>query len=196
MIRFAFRTGLAVVALAVGMSVHSAGFPSNAHADASNPAQQAPNQPTGKPCRTLWVQLHGTAPATATCLDNRTPIHTSHPGVDIYQDTGCTQNALWLYQDTNDSGLRICFRGAGSVNLGNYVTSCNFGICASWNDNASSYWGGCSTGRFYHDSNETGQYYDYGVQEQHNFDGSLNVNNNEYRLGNDTLSSLTIWSGC
>lgn len=148
-------------------------------------------------CQVLWVHLRGSLPSRNECMDGLP--RQSNPnrvGTYIYKDSGCGGNSLWIFQDSNFSGLEICFDGAGSVNMGNYTTSCNFGVCASWNDNASSWSAGCSNGTFWINANESGQAYDFAAWSANNFDGQYDSSNHEYRLPNNSLSSLTLYSNC
>lgn len=133
------------------------------------------------PCQSLVVQLHGIQPATTTCLDGRT-------GPDIGVDNPCHFGAdLEIWWNANEGDPEICFRGAGSTNMTNYCAQ--FGSnCVNWNDQASSYYTGCSPATFYVNID----------------DGGSNVTEPAYHAGNftpgavpnDSLSSVKLSSNC
>jgi hypothetical protein len=93
-----------------------------------------------------------------------------------------------LYWNANRSGYKICFIGSGFVNLTNYWSPCGIITCSSWNDQASSFYTGCSPVTFWTNINAEGGNaealpYTYG-----NFP--------DQGVGNDTLSSLELYSSC
>jgi hypothetical protein len=147
-------------------------------------------------CEHLLVQLHGTDPATSSCLDKQiaatiSSASYSNPIPNLgFVDCGSHSNSLILWIDSNFSGGTICFENAGSTDMtewpcpGNHLPGCN------WNDNASSYEARCSGGTFWSDVGEQGQRQPFNAHDQHNFDGLSG------RLANDTLSSLTHNNKC
>lgn len=105
-------------------------------------------------CRNVSVVLHGNQPPTVSCASDSAPTskNVSKPqsGVilppAIGQDSGCGTKSLWLYSDANFGGDRICFIGAGQVDLGN-LGDCKWWGCIAWSALVSSYWSGCSGGK-------------------------------------------------
>lgn len=169
-----------------------AAFVRSAQASAASPVATSSRMVATQPCHTLYVRLNGSQPTVNRCLDGETPVDGSTLGIgpDTYLDSGCNASALWIYADSNLSGDRICFRGSGSVNMGDYTYNCSGFLCYSWNDVASSYYSGCSGGTFYVDANTSGTSQPFGSYISHNFDGQSG------RLPNDTLSSLRLNSNC
>lgn len=164
---------LVVVMFALVASLFIMALPASAHTNTVT----AKARTLQTSCHKLLVQLHGTQSATSTCLDGR--------------DTGkvdCgNRNALVIWADANQTGWSICFEGAGFANM----TSYGVGFWWNWNDQASSYAAGCSSGTFYKDINGGGQQQNFNpYPEQNNFDGQSG------RLPNDSLSSLQLNSNC
>ncbi len=101
------------------------------------------------------VRLHGDAPPTVEIRTVAGP-STIAPGVAqvaqaIRRDGACEASSLYLNDAVNQTGNRICFFGAGQVNLASYcratTTVCNpFGcrtVCAgTWAGAVRSYWAG------------------------------------------------------
>jgi hypothetical protein len=150
-------------------------------------------------CHTLLVHLHGIQPPTKTCLDNlpNSGAKRGKTKVGITPYAGVTSNcqpAFELYLDANFQGATICFIGQGFIgNLESYClpwTACSSG---NWNDNASSYYGGCSTVTIYVDSDGRGQAQVIGGFASGSFNGSKS---NPNVLPNDSASSLNIWNNC
>jgi hypothetical protein len=68
-------------------------------------------------------------------------------------DGSCLGSSVWINDQTNQNGNRICFSGTGWVNLGAYCRTWAFNggflTCTGyWEDNVRSYWGGEYSGRF------------------------------------------------
>jgi hypothetical protein len=137
------------------------------------------------PCRTLEVQLHGTQPATTTCLDRQT---TSPAGVvtpQIYEPIRCSStDELDLYSDANWTGYHMCLIGSGTANLGDYYPY----HAGTWDNKASSYYTGCSPVTFYTNVNRTG----YSISEPAYHAGNFTPGT----VGNDTLTSVYLSSNC
>jgi hypothetical protein len=135
-------------------------------------------------CATLEVHLYGALPAKTTCLSS-TP---SRPVSPHTSQANCSNPAaLWLYWDANESGSMICFIGSGFVNLtGSYVWC--YVVCYSWNDQASSFYTGCSPVNFWSDINTSGGSATVGPYTKGNFPRE--------QVGNDALSSVELFSNC
>jgi hypothetical protein len=182
---------LASIVVAVSLLGVGLALAPSAQAAGTSGSPQSPLQGGSQTaCHTLYIHLNGSLPATATCLDREAQLAGVTPGPLTSLDGTCNSAALWIYSDTNYSGSRICFRGSGSVNMGDYTYNCSFGLCYSWNDVASSYWAGCSGGTFYQDTNDSGTAQNFGYIEKNLFDGQGG------RLSNDSLSSVKLNSNC
>lgn len=67
----------------------------------------------------------------------------------ITHDGSCAGSSLWLQDDFNQAGNRICFYGAGTANLGTYCHLWYMGTCwSTWAAKVKSYWSGSDAGRF------------------------------------------------
>lgn len=150
------------------------------------PSYAASKITTQKPsatCHQLLVYLHGNAPATSKCLDQ------THTGViqNTTTDNGCTSYDLKIYSDPNYQGSMICFIGTGFVNMTQYWLFWP----VTWNDQASSFYGGCTTGTFYTNTNGWGQTQNFG---QYAGEGNFDGQNGD--LPDNTLSSISIATSC
>lgn len=83
--------------------------------------------------------------------------HGEYPGLGtdsqaISRDTTCGTSSLWINDQANQIGNRICFSGAGDADLDSYCrtsTSPPFPICTDfWGSNVRSYWSGTDWGYF------------------------------------------------
>ena len=154
-------------------------------------AQAAPKDATStnqqQNCPVLLVELHGSQPPTKTCKQTGKILNPSQETVRI-DVTGCSPNALELYADHDFTGWTICFIGKGFANLGDYCGPAPVGCLWNWNDKASSYWTGCSTGTFYTGQNGSGSSTNFGISVERNFPvGSI---------PDKQLSSLSLDSDC
>jgi hypothetical protein len=72
----------------------------------------------------------------------------------ISRDGGCSLNSLWLYDQFNSTGNRICFTGTGSASLNAYTRKCTPGsqysypTCYTWSGGVMSFWPGSENGGF------------------------------------------------
>lgn len=133
-------------------------------------------------CKTLEVILHGSNPPTVRCVESAQ----AGVGPNISGNTGCNNGDLFLYDNLNRSGDRICFAGNGTANL----TDFPHGLFGSWNDALSSYDAGSQSGRFYWDTNSSGSHWDFTHGTWSNFGGawdnqvsSLCINNTSGAAG-------------
>lgn len=181
--RFSGRILLALpaVCLALLMTTFSAyqSQPASAHTQTPQAA-----------CHILVVHLHGTAPATMSCFKKQ------GSAGQITTNNACpTYGALKIYSDANYEGSIICFLGTGFANMGDYWLAWPF---VSWNDQASSFNAGCNRGTLYVNAGINGQppisgaFEPFGLWAQNNLDGQ------NLRIPNDSLSSVQITStgGC
>lgn len=154
-------------------------------------AQAAPKTSSSNPqqsCSVLQVELHGSQPATSTCLQSGKTASTSGTVSPNTVVTGCSSHALELYSDPDYSGYTICFIGSGFVNMTDYCGPLPVGCLWNWNDAASSFWLGCSPVMFYTDTNGGGGSFYVGAYGKNNFPlGAIN---------NDSLSSLRLYNNC
>ncbi|WP_338254124.1 hypothetical protein [Dictyobacter halimunensis] len=104
--------------------------------------------------------------------------------------TGCSTSAFELYDSPGWGGNTICFIGSGFVNLTDYCAHWfgNAYCTNSWNDNAASFWSGCSTGTMYSDINGGGGSQRFDIYEKGNFSYG--------NIQNYSLSSLKLDSNC
>ncbi|WP_220208839.1 hypothetical protein [Reticulibacter mediterranei] len=173
---------------------------SSAFAATSAPLRKAADT-ANAPCQTLEVHLNGTQPATTRCLDGQTTSATpSTSGVtpNITRLSDCPIPAeLDVYWDANQKGHHICFIGSGVANMKDYQVCNKLGCsaaacaalgCVSWDNEASSYFTGCSPVEFYTNVNRTG----YHVSEPAYHNGNFTPG----PVDNDTLSSVYLSSGC
>ncbi len=149
-------------------------------------------------CHHIVVHLNGKNPATTACSNNGKAVNVSgksHPRTDVVD---CGFTALELYTNANEDGDTVCFLGEGFVNLPQYCLPFFSGGCLpgkSWNDQASSYNAGCSSGTFYGDVNGNGPNQRFKPHEIGNFNGGTSPNGIP-SLRNDILSSLRIDVNC
>jgi len=135
-------------------------------------------------CAHYQVYLHGNQSPNVKCLDIQQP--STHPhGI---KPVGCDAHSLILWSDASFSGYTICFKGAGATDLTSYCLPWYDGGCLySWNDWASSYAPGCSSGRLYYDIGERNVLVSFGSNgSRGNLSGSQN----------DAASSVRLDSNC
>lgn len=135
-------------------------------------------------CSHLQVYLHGNQPPSLKCLDALQ--HSIHPnGIN---PVGCDARSFILWSDADFSGYTIYFKGAGATDLTSYCLPWYDGGCLySWNDWASSYAPGCSSGRLYYDIGERNVLVSFGSYgPRANLSGSQN----------DAASSIRLNSNC
>lgn len=78
------------------------------------------------------------------------------PNAEIAQEIGCPTDAFWLYSRFDFTGSRICFQGAGTVLLDDYVRLVGLGPAplymlywGTWALEGGSYYAGTRGGRLY-----------------------------------------------
>ncbi len=65
----------------------------------------------------------------------------------IAQDSGCAGSSLWMHDQTNQNGNRICFYGSGQTNFGGLCRVKIGSVCvAIWSAAVRSLWAGVDTG--------------------------------------------------
>ncbi len=67
----------------------------------------------------------------------------------------CYPNDLYIHQDSNFDGKRLCFYGEGIANLSNYYIH-GFPLFLTWNDRISSFATNTYRGKFYENPNAGG----------------------------------------
>jgi hypothetical protein len=154
-------------------------------------AQAAPQDatPTNQQqnCPVLLVELHGSQPPTKTCKQTGKILNPPQGTVRI-ETTGCGSTALALYADHNFTGWTVCFIGQGFANLDDYCAPLPTGCIYHWNDLASSYSAGCSTGTFYTDKNGNGSFSNFPAYKGGEFPAG--------NIPDKQLSSLQLDSAC
>ena len=138
-------------------------------------------------CFVLQVTLHGSQPATSTCVVQGKAQLTSGTVQPTTYVTGCSNAALTIYADHNQSGWTICFIGDGFVNMTDYSGPAPF-FAWNWNDNASSFRAGCASGTFYTDTNGNGGQSDFDPHQRGDFPFG--------NIWDDSLSSIQIYGNC
>jgi hypothetical protein len=147
--------------------------------------------PTNKPgynCTVLQVQLHGSQPATSTCLSKGKMTQKKGLRQPFVNVTQCSQAALEITADINGNGFTICFIGSGFANMTDYCGPSPFCLSWQWNDKASYFSSGCSGGVFYTDINGNGAAQLFHPYEASNFPFG--------NIPNDSLSSLQLSNSC
>ncbi|MFI7643303.1 hypothetical protein [Nonomuraea sp. NPDC049400] len=145
-------------------------------------------------CRTLEITLNGSK-HTSRCLDSNDSV------APLTWSTRCTGNEsdipylalFWngpldVDKKIFPGGPTVCIRGRGWIDL-----NATMGDGLNWNDKASAWWAGCSSGHFdEHAGLFPGrqQYFNAGNKHWGNFDGKSG------RLPNDSLSVVTLDSDC
>jgi hypothetical protein len=61
-------------------------------------------------------------------------------GIEFSQDPACAVTSLWIFDQANQAGNKICFSGPGTDALEPYCDSVNFD-CVPWDYQAASVWG-------------------------------------------------------
>jgi hypothetical protein len=61
-------------------------------------------------------------------------------GIEFAQDVGCADTSLWIFDQANQAGNKICFSGPGTDVLEPYCDEINFD-CVPWDYQAASVWG-------------------------------------------------------
>ncbi|GHO47042.1 hypothetical protein KSX_52050 [Ktedonospora formicarum] len=113
----------------------------------------------------------------------------------ITTDNACSAytGALKIYSDANYQGSMICFIGTGWADLTQYWLFWP----VSWNDQASSFYGGCNNGTFYQNVDKNTH---TGWGNSQSFGGAYNWGGNfdglNGHLPNDSLSAILITSSC
>ena len=79
----------------------------------------------------------------------------------VVQDSACANASLWVYDQTNFAGNRICFQREGELggyfNLSSITYTCKMVgypprfVCFGWDEKVRSYWAGADGGRFMDD---------------------------------------------
>lgn len=83
---------------------------------------------------------------------------------DALDTSACSGSAIWVFDNTNQTGNEICFDGLGAVTLANYcrITYCNAFYCSclsNWAGAVRSFWAGQWKGYWYNPSNFCTYYY-------------------------------------
>ena len=66
-------------------------------------------------------------------------------GIEFAQDTGCADTSLWIFDQANQAGNKICFSGPGTDILEPYCDEVFFD-CVPWDYQAASVWGATTRG--------------------------------------------------
>ncbi len=177
------RRALFSVLLAAVLTLGVFSFVPAAHA-----ASVAPATATSSPCQSLLVHLNGTQPATATCLV-KSGTGQVNPAISERSCTASNVKAVWIYESINKGGACIGFIGSGWTNMSNWEWCDPSGIfCINWNDEASSFYTGCSPVYFFVDANGKGRQAHASAYVFSNFPYG--------GVGNDQLSSIHITTNC
>ncbi|GHO70493.1 hypothetical protein KSC_093850 [Ktedonobacter sp. SOSP1-52] len=113
----------------------------------------------------------------------------------ITTDNVCSTytGALKIYSDANYEGSMICFIGTGWADMTQYWIFWP----GNWNDQASSFYGGCNSGTFYQNVN-TSTHTGWGNSQNFSgvYSGEGNFDGLNGHLPNDSLSAIYISSSC
>lgn len=186
---------------ALGAAITLLGLAGTAGAAAASPAHPASALASRASCHTTEVTLHPNGAPTSRCLSrDGGAIRTAST---IGTDALCnSENDLVLYWNgpinvadgVIPSGPILCIRGNGDLDLTKQTYN---GL--NWNDEASAWWAGCSSGTFHQNDPVLGIF--SGTNEDFsggsgtsapsgNFDGRSGV------LPNDSLTDVYLSSNC
>jgi hypothetical protein len=135
--------GVIAVLLVAGICTATIGTASAATAKPQTETK-ATSTPSGSSCYRLVVYLHGSSPATTTCLQEQKPSKAADsPSPDLSTSCGSHLTPPWLviYQDINYGGASLCFVGTGYTNLYNYWI---IFLIETWSDQLSSFTSGAT----------------------------------------------------
>lgn len=156
-------------------------------------------------CHTLEATLHGAGQPIFSCLDRQiaalssvTPNINAHTcGTDV-NDLAIYQNGPIQAPNQIPPGPVLCIRGQGLLNLPTVPLDATH----SWDNQASAWWAGCSSGLFFDNINGSANNSKF---ETASFSGGNGINapsgNFPYQSGlgfipNDALSSIFLGSNC
>lgn len=138
----------------LGAAITLLGLAGTAGAAAASPAHPASALALRASCHTTEVTLHPDGAPTSRCLSrDGGAIRTGHITPDIGTDPSCgSVNDLVLYWNgpidvahgVIPPGPILCIRGQGDLDLASQTYG---GL--NWNDEASAWWAGCSSGTFH-----------------------------------------------